>query len=258
MFSPDRREAVRERLLSLAQADPDVVGGAHTGSFALGAVDEWSDIDIALGVRGDVPPVVERWTRLLYESFGAVHHWDLPFGRTLYRVFLLPDRLEIDIAFAPEPEFGPRGPTWRLVFGTPAEPNRAGTVSTSGPDNTIGLGWHHVLHAAACIGRGKPWQAEWFIAQARHHVLELACRRFGLPDAHGRGTDQLPPEIHEAMAATLLGDLDERSLRRALDAVTGAFLTETAAVDPALADRLRPVCEEATSSGGDGPASSAG
>jgi hypothetical protein len=244
VFTPEHREAVRERLVALARADADVVAAAHTGSFALDASDGWSDIDLALSVRGDTAPVVERWTTTMRESFGAFHHWDLPVGRTLYRVFLLPDWLEVDIAFAPEDEFGPRGPKWRPVFGTSRE--SGSPTGQPAPDDVVGLCWHHVLHTAACIERRQPWRAEWFIAQARHHVLELACRRLGLETAVARGTDRLPPDLLDAMADTLVGDLDDGSLWRALSVVTDAFLSEVRAVDPPLADRLGPLRDEVT------------
>lgn len=251
MGSPGRREELRERLLAVARADPDITGAAHTGSFALGTDDAWSDVDLALGVRGDLAPVADRWTDLLHASFGAVHHWDLPVGRTLYRVFLLPGWLEVDVAFAPADEFGPRGPAWRLVFGEPAAavpPAAAGR-----PDATVGLCWHHVLHAAVALRRGRPWQAEWFLGQGRHHVIELACRRLGLPGAHGRGTDRLPPGVRAAMAATLAGDVSPGTLERALSALTAAFLVEVDAVDPALAARLTAMCGEPPLAAGEAP-----
>jgi predicted nucleotidyltransferase len=53
---------VRERLLALAAEDDDVVGAAITGSYVAGTSDQWSDIDLAFSIRGDVDPALERWT----------------------------------------------------------------------------------------------------------------------------------------------------------------------------------------------------
>jgi predicted nucleotidyltransferase len=121
VFTAEQRDRVRERLLELARADEDVLGAAITGSYAAGGGDEWSDVDLAFAIRGDLEPAVERWTEILHGELGAVHHWDLRFRGTVYRVFLLPSGLEIDIAFAPPKEFRPRRPTWRTVLGKPGD-----------------------------------------------------------------------------------------------------------------------------------------
>src|SRR4051812_49282463 len=99
MFTVEERDRVRRRLLDLAEADDAVVGAAITGSAAVEGGDEWSDVDLAFGIRGELAPALARWTELLYRELGALHHWDLPFGSSIYRVFLLPDSLEVDIAF---------------------------------------------------------------------------------------------------------------------------------------------------------------
>jgi hypothetical protein len=78
-----------ERLLELAEADPAMVAAAITGSHAIGEGDRWSDIDLAFAVDGELAEVLGRWTELLGGEFGALHHWDLPFGSAIYRVFLL-------------------------------------------------------------------------------------------------------------------------------------------------------------------------
>lgn len=42
---------------------------------------------------------------------------DVLSGATVYRVFLLASTLQVDIAFAPEAEFGAIVPAFRLIFG---------------------------------------------------------------------------------------------------------------------------------------------
>ena len=241
MFSPAERERVRVRLLELAEADPDVHGAAITGSQAAGAEDEWSDVDLAFAIGGDVAAALERWRERLYRDFGALHHWDLPWGSSVYRVFLLPGRLEVDIAFTPASDFGPRGPTWRTVFGETV------AVAWNAPvprDELIGYAWHHVLHAHACIARGKPWQAEWLISALRDHVLALACLRLDLITRFAKGADRLPPEVRAPLEAALVRSLDDAELRRALAAATAAFGDEVERHDPALAARLEPLLRE--------------
>lgn len=238
MFRVEERDRIRDRLLELADGDPEIVGAAVTGSFATAGGDEWSDVDLAFATAGDVWGAIERWTALVYDDFAAVHHWDLRLAASVYRVFLLATGLELDIAFTPAADFGPRGPNWRTVFGEAVE------LPTSGPverDELIGLGWHHVLHARACIGRGKPWQAEWLIGGARSSVLALACRRLGYETRYAKGVDRLPAELTSPLEETLVRSLDVAELRRALAAVSAALATELRRTDPQLADRLAPV-----------------
>ena len=54
MFTVEERDAVRGRLLELAQDDAAVGAAAVTGSAAAGSADRWSDIDLAFGIRGDM------------------------------------------------------------------------------------------------------------------------------------------------------------------------------------------------------------
>src|SRR5919201_6927998 len=135
MFTTDERDRVRARLLELAEADPDVVGAAITGSYAADGGDEWSDIDLAFGIRADLGSALEKWTEVLEREFAAIHHWDLPWGSTVYRVFLLPDWLQVDIALTPAADWGPRGPNWRTVFG------EAVGTPTSPPSTNEVVGW---------------------------------------------------------------------------------------------------------------------
>jgi hypothetical protein len=241
MLAIEERDEVRQRLLALAEADERVVAAAITGSYAAGAGDAWSDVDLAFGIRGDFPAALEHWTELLYRDFAALHHWDLPAGSTIYRVFLLPGWLEVDIAFTPAAEFGPLGPTWRTVFGETVE-----LPQTAPPrrDDLAGLAWHHVLHARACIERGKPWQAEYWISAVREQALALVCLRLGHPTRYAKGADLLPPELTAPLEGTLVRSLNEAELRRALAAAASALMDELERSDSALAARLRPLLEE--------------
>lgn len=241
MFTTEERERVRERLVELARADVRVTAAAFTGSHVVGGSDEWSDIDLAVAIRGELAPALDHWTELLYRDFAALHHWDLPFASTVYRVFLLSGCLEVDIAFTPEADFGPRGPRWRTVFGETVELTLG---APSRRDDLIGRAWHHVLHARACIEREKPWQAEYLISGIRDQVLALACLRLGYTALYAKGADLLPRELTDPLEATLVRSLDAGELRCALAAATAALTAEIERTDPTLAARLRPVLEE--------------
>lgn len=242
MFTVEERAEVRRSLLARAEADPTISAAAVTGSEAVGATDRWSDIDLAFGVDGELHAALAHWTGALYRDYGALHHWDLPSGPTVYRVFLLPGCLEVDLGFTPADRFGPRGRAWRLAFG--AEAGEPPSAAPSREGELIGLCWHHVLHARICIERGKPWQAEWLVSGIRDHVLALACLRLGYPTSFAKGADLLPPEVTEPLHAALVSSLAPAELRRALAAAAGAVLAELRRTDPVLADRLEPTIEE--------------
>jgi hypothetical protein len=234
----EERDRVQERLLALAESDPAIVGAAITGSLATGEGDRWSDLDLAFAIDGNLDPALERWTRRLYDDFAALHHWDLPSGTSIYRVFLLPGWLEVDIAFTPAADFRPRGLKWRTVFGTAGQPAPAPPPSQ---DTLAGMAWHHALHARVSIERRRWWQAEYWIGAVRDQTIALACLRLGHPVHYAKGAHLLPEELTAPLAVTLVRSLDEAELRRALDAATTALAAELERTDPALASRLRPM-----------------
>jgi predicted nucleotidyltransferase len=237
MFSAAEREGVRARLLDRARADENIVAAAVTGSSAAGAEDAWSDVDLSFGITDgvEIATVIEDWTALLEREFGALHHWDLVSPTTTFRVFLLPLGLEVDLGFTPQAHFASRGPRFRPVFGEFAthDPSPPPAVREE-----IGLGWHHVLHARACIERGRPWQAEWLISAIRDHVITLACIRLGLEPYYARGADRLPPDMKDAVKPTLVRDVQPAELRRALRSAADALVNEVRERDAELAARL--------------------
>src|SRR5436190_990506 len=141
MFTAEQRDQVRNRVLELARADPRVTAGALTGSMAFGAGDVWSDIDVAFGIADGIPleAVLDDWTQALEREFSVLDHFDLRSGPSIYRVFLLPSGLEVDVAVTPGAAFGARGPHFRVLFGTTHQ-----LEATPLPDARylIGLCWH--------------------------------------------------------------------------------------------------------------------
>ncbi|HYO48376.1 MAG TPA: hypothetical protein VEW94_00885 [Chloroflexia bacterium] len=243
MFTTEQRDYVRDRVLDLARRDPRVTAGALTGSTAVGAEDEWSDVDVAFGIADGITPeaVLDDWTEVLSRELGALHHWDLRSGSSVYRVFLLPSGLEVDIGVSPQKEFGARGPRFRTLFGTPShvEP-----LPPPDPHHIVGLGWHHVLHARSCIERSKSWQAEYWISAVRDYTLTLACIRLGEESSYARGFHRLPATVTGPLAEALVRSLEEAELRRALGVAAACFISEVDALDPTLCARLEPLLQE--------------
>jgi hypothetical protein len=243
MFTPAERERLRSELIELARADHRISGGAITGSAAIGQEDRWSDIDLAFGVReaSEIAGTLADFSERMYRDHHALHHLDVASEAWIYRVFLLPSTLQVDLAFAPEAEFGARAPTFRLAFGTATEKPPA---SPSPAELLIGLAWLYALHARSSIARGKPWQAEHMISGMRDQVLALACRRHDLPSREARGIDRLPQEVKVPLESALVRSLDSGELARAFSAATAALISEVRFADQALAGRLEPILRD--------------
>lgn len=248
MFTPAERERLRAELVEAARADPRLSGVAMTGSGAGGRLDDWSDIDLAFGVRSgvDLAATLGDWSADMYSRHGVLHHLDVVAGNWVYRVFLLPSTLQVDLAFAPEAEFGARAPTFKLLHGQAVELPAASPPSMEG---LIGLAWLYALHVRSSLARGRRWQAEYMIGKVRDHVVALACVRNGLPWSEGRGVDRLPPETLSALEETLVGSLDPDQMARSFRAAVAILLEETCAVDAALGERLRPALRELSQGG---------
>jgi hypothetical protein len=243
MYTPEDRERIRSEILAAASHDPRISGGAITGSAALDNEDRWSDIDLAFGV-GDpalIDEVLADWTKRMYREHDAQHHMDVTAGAWIYRVFLLRSTLQVDLAFAPAAEFGPRAPTFRLKFGAAADRPH---VAAPTPESLIGYAWLYALHARSSIARGKLWQAEYMVSAVRDQVLALACLRYGLPSREGRGIDRLPAEVTGPHKAALVQRPEADELRRAFRAALDGLVTEVRHADAALLERLEPVLSE--------------
>ncbi len=227
VFSISDRNRLRDRVLDMASSDPRVVGGAVLGSLAHDEGDEWSDLDLMFAVADDVPvtEVLEAWSRAVVREFDAVQLFDLPSGPIIYRVFLLPNCLELDLSFTPASEFGAGGPKFKLLFGEAVE-------QPFGPPppahELFGYAVHHALHARSCIERGRHRQAEYWISALRDHALALACRRRGLDGTYGRDFDELPADVLESFNDALVRSLDRGELHRALGSAVAGLLRESA------------------------------
>ncbi len=226
MFTVDDRDRARDHVLGMAEADPRVVAAAVVGGLADGPGDRWSDLDLTFGVddAASVDDVLEEWTEEVAAELGGVHLFDLPAGAAIYRVFLLPGCLQVDLSFAPASAFGARGPRFRLLFGSAVELPQSSPVTA---DELFGLAVHHAVRARFSIQRGRWWQAEHWISGVREQAFLLACRRRGLEGSHGRSFDDLPAEALEAFESSLVRSLEPEELDRALRSAISVLQRES-------------------------------
>jgi hypothetical protein len=230
---------VRDDLVAAARADARITGVALTGSASTEREDRWSDIDLAFGVSeaSQLEPAVAEWTTRMYEHHSAVHQVDVRREAWLYRVFLLSNSLQVDLAFAPQPHFRARAPTFRLLFGTAAEPLH---VQPPPAEELIGYAWLYALHVRSATARGKLWQAEYMVSAMRDHVLAAACRRHGLSVSEGRGMDLLPDTVVRPLAGALVRRVEAEEIVRAFGVAVQCLLDEARQSDEPLAARLEP------------------
>ena len=236
MFTVEQRDALRERVLRLAEEDERVVAGAAVGSLADDGGDRFSDVDLTFGIADQphVADVLEDWTRTLVDELDAVQLADLERGPTIYRVFLLPDALQLDLSMTPASQFRPAGPRFRLLFGeTAAGDSEVPTGDLFIPTPPVAgaiFGWGviYALHARACIERWRVWQAEHYVGAVRDHALSLGCLREGLPATQARGYDDLSAETRARFEHAHVGAVEPAALRAALAACVRALLREGA------------------------------
>ena len=243
MFTEACRNELRDALIDKAGLDQRLVGVALTGSSSTGSEDRWSDIDLALGVASDqsLDQVIADWTRYMFGEHQAVANVDVVSRATVYRVFLLANSLQVDIAFAPEHEFGAIAPTFRLVSGAAHEQPQSGPPNV---DRLIGMAWLYGLHARSSIARGRPWQAEYMISALRDHVVMLACVRHQSPSQQGRGADMLPRSVTDSFQDALVRRVDDAELIRAFGRAMELLVFEVEYSGMERADSLVPVLEE--------------
>ncbi|MBS1724463.1 MAG: nucleotidyltransferase domain-containing protein [Armatimonadetes bacterium] len=235
MFTSADRADLRDALIHLATADTRISGVALTGSVSIGQEDDWSDIDLAFGVKGDLSPVIQDFTAFMRDR-GAVHWFEVPSGAWIYRVFLMSNTLQVDLAFAPEPDFGARAPSFKLLFG---EAHEQPHVKPPPPASLVDWGWLFALHVRSSLARGRSWQALHMLNALRENVIALMCLRHDLPWREGRGVDKLPEALKTALGATLPSSRDSEEIGRAFAEAAKLLIAEAEQATPELAEKLR-------------------
>jgi predicted nucleotidyltransferase len=245
LFTPESREATMERICALLKSDNRIDGIVLVGSMAR-SPDRWSDVDLEIvaGEQYDAGAVADDWVSRMYAELPTLHHYEVAFGGTLVRGFLLEDLLEIDLSFTPVGAFDIWGPA-KLIFGR-SQKIRAAVEAPSDSESTpldwgaaAGIAWHDVLHAGIAAKRGRLWQGLWYLERVRNRALALSSERRGWYAEFHDYTDDLPQAEREPLEETLVGSLEPQRLLGALQVATRAFISELERGDPALADKLR-------------------
>ncbi|MBP2320949.1 putative nucleotidyltransferase [Kibdelosporangium banguiense] len=234
MFDAAFRDEVESVLIGLAEKDARITAAAVVGSRAHTAGDRWSDIDLTFAVEADPVTVLDSLAGELGSRFDGIALFDLQAGPIVYRVFLLPGGLQVDLSVTPAEDFAPRGDTFRLLFG---QANEAVMPPPRDDADTFGHAVHHAVRARVCIERDRLLQAEYWISSLRNETLALASRRAGVQDWHARGAHLLPAELQGRFADALVRSLDRAEVERALGVAISLLLKE-GDPGPVLVERL--------------------
>ena len=221
-------------MVALAERDDRIIAAAVIGSLALGAGDDWSDLDLTFGLAAgaSLHAVLADWSRELADAFDAVTLFDLERPDLTYRVFLLPSWLQVDLSFAAGGAVQARE-AFRPLFG----PTRRKDVAPESAEELLGIAVLGARHAVVGIERGQPWHAEYCVSWLRDQALTLACRRRELPTADGKGFDLLPADVRDDYDDALVRSLEPAELRRALAVAVSGLLEEASGLVPAQVER---------------------
>ena len=200
LFSVDDRDRARDRVLELAVADQRVVAGAVVGSLALDDGDRWSDLDLTFAVADErqLPDVLADWTRTIVADLDAVPLFDVSAGETVYRVFVLPGCLQLDLSFAPAASFGALGPKFRLLFGSAVErpfPRLLRHASCSASRSTTRCG-----RASASSGAATGTRSTGSAASATTRSTSPACGAGFAPSTAAASTTCRPTSERDSPA----------------------------------------------------------
>jgi hypothetical protein len=186
VFTVEERDQARRWLLDRARSDRRIVAAAVVGSDAAGRVDRWSDLDLTFAVADEasLEEVLSDWTRAVDEGLDAPDLFDVHVGPTVYRVFLLPGNLQVDLSFTPAARFGPLGPEFRLLFGSAVEDRVREPMSrlAETPRQRFGLCILYLLRTRLYLERENLPQAEQYLRWAIELFDEGAPRFPARPD----------------------------------------------------------------------------
>lgn len=212
MDMPEPHRRFLDDALERIRQDPRVVGVAVSGSIAHGRPDEYSDIDLVLGIEDDdFAEVMERrleliaaWTPLVV-GFTGEH-----VGEPRLIISLVdPPLLHVDLKFVRLSDVGVRvdDPTvlWerdgRLSTALAAVPADRPTLDLQWIEDRF---WVWVHYGATKLARGELYEAIGFLGDLRGLVLgPLACHLAGVSPRGVRHLEAIAPAAARELEATV-------------------------------------------------------
>jgi hypothetical protein len=244
MFTAEERDRLKNHVVEFARNDPRIVAGALVGSLTGDRADRWSDVDLTFAVKDDTPisELLDEWSAHLANDFEAIQLFDLLVDPIVYRVYLLPRGLQLDVSMSPASRFRATSERFQLLFGTADD----SFESPSPPKDLLGWALMWARSARVYIERDRPWLAEHCVTSFRNYAMSYACQRRNLTASYGKGFDQLPPDLLESYEKMFVRSLDRNELLRAFEAGIAALLEDlkaTGSLNGALEARIQELTE---------------
>ncbi|WP_405207230.1 hypothetical protein [Aquimarina sp. LLG6339-5] len=230
MYSIKERIEVQELIIDFAKSNSKIIDCAIVGSESVGNNDQWSDIDLTFGYedKADIENILREWSKMMLERFSANILFDISFGESIYRVFLLPNALQVDLSFTPSEYFGAITNRFKLIFGKQKEKE---FKSLPEINDIVGYAILFALKTRTSIERKNYWQAEYYLSKSRENVMVLKCLKENLNPFDGRGFDELPVDFLLQIQNALIIELNRPNLQNGLKTLTQILIEELSSID---------------------------
>src|SRR6266498_3284097 len=206
-------QAVLDRFVAACQADQRVVAATLYGSYARGAADAYSDLDLGLITTDeayeDFVAGREAFLRLLGEPV-FLEDFDLP--NIVF--FIFPDGTEVELSLGRERQFNHNhGGPYRVLLDKKNilagavfprdEPTQAEQIERL--RRLVYWFWHDLSHFTTAMGRGQLWWAYGQLEELRRYCVNLAHLRQNFSaeaDGYEKVEQALPVEQLSPLQAT--------------------------------------------------------
>ena len=186
---PPPVQMVIDRFVAACRADERVTAAFLVGSYAKGAADAHSDLDLILVTADDGYDDFAAGRRAFARQLGEplfLEEFDLPDVLFL----ILPDGAEVELSFLPESRVGQLldEPHWSLLdkHGLLSRASRYEAAPPAPPVEPLRRQmmwfWHDLSHFITAMARGQHWWAYGQLEVLRHCCLNLARLRYNLHD----------------------------------------------------------------------------
>jgi predicted nucleotidyltransferase len=226
-MQPHTQQPVMHRFVAACQADARVVAATLYGSYARGAADAYSDLDLGLittdAAYADFVAGREAFIRLLGEPL-LLEDFDVP--NMVFCIFA--DGTEVELAFGRESQFNAnQGGPYRVLLDkknllvgaafpryAPAPVEQRETLR-----RLIYWFWHDLSHCIAALGRGQLWWAYGQLEVLRRYCINLVRLRHDFSaaaDGYEKVEQAIPVEQFAALQPTCCPLESEAMLQAAL------------------------------------------
>jgi len=228
LFTPTDREVIKNDLINLLTAIPEITAIILIGSGAAGYTDELSDIDIMSEVsdEADIISVMDTVCAELKARYNI-----LCFAQLIERrlqVCLIDNYLELNFSYRTIETLEARAACWQVLFdnvgnidaimhATYAKFEEANRINTDDiyQNKLVEYSeqiWHFIFHAAAAINRGRFWKAVKELDFVRNNIIELKGLRYDLSMSRHRDVDKIPQDELALLQKTLPSLLTKEAL----------------------------------------------